>query len=65
MTVRELIEKLKKYNPDAIVCVEAWMDPQAQEVKGYTDGNEHYVYIGDDLENITYELVEDYEFEEE
>lgn len=65
MKVKDLIEILKGHNPDAIVCLETFMDPQAQEVKGYVDGDEHYVYIGDDLDNITYELVEDYGFEEE
>ena len=56
MKVRELIEKLKKCSPEAIVCVEAWMDPAANEVKEYEVDDEHYVYIGDNLENLSYEL---------
>ena len=56
MTVKELIEKLQKCNPDATVCVEAWSDPVVKEVEEYVVENESYVYIGDDLENIRYEL---------
>lgn len=64
MIVKELIEKLKKCSPDAIVCVEAFSDPSAEEVKEYVNGNTHFVYIGDDLENLTYELVEEYGWKE-
>lgn len=56
MTVKELIEKLQECNPNAKVCVEAWMNPYANEVKEYTFGNDHYVYIGDNLEKLDYEL---------
>lgn len=59
MTVKELIEKLQKCNPDAKVCVEVWSNPAANEVKEYTFGDDHYVYIGDDLENLDYELNHD------
>ena len=56
MTVKELMEKLAKYNPNAIVCVEAWSEPNVEEVKEYVIDDESYVYIGDDLENLEYEL---------
>lgn len=64
MTVRELIEKLQKCNQDAEVCVEAWMDAAANEVKEYTDGEYNCVYIGDNLEELTYMLKEENGFEE-
>lgn len=64
MTVRELIEKLQKCDPNATVCVEAWSDPEIKEVKEYTDNEFSYVYIGDDLENVTYELTEEDNFKE-
>ena len=53
MTVKELIEKLQKCSPDAIVCVEANCDPLANEVQEYelTDGR-HHVYIADELDYI-------------
>lgn len=56
MTVKELIEKLQNCNPDAKVCVEAFMNPAANDVREYVLGGESYVYIGDDLENLEYEL---------
>ena len=65
MTVKDLIEKLQECNPDAKVCVEAWMNPCANEVKEYVFGNDHYVYIGDDLENLDYELNHDEDEDEE
>jgi hypothetical protein len=64
MTVNELIEKLKKCSPYAIACVEAWENPEIEEVKEYTNGSINFVYVGDDLENITYELTEENDFEE-
>lgn len=64
MTVKELIAKLQKCNPDAEVCVEAWMDGCVHEVKEYTDGDYNCVYIGDNLEQLTYMLIEDQGFEE-
>lgn len=53
MKVKELIEKLQKCSPDAIVCVEANRNPLANEVQEYevTDGT-HYVYIADELDYI-------------
>jgi hypothetical protein len=58
MTVKELIEKLQKCNPDAIVCVEAYNDCLADEVQEYelTDGT-HHVYIADALDYID-EVIE-------
>lgn len=64
MTVKELIEKLQKCNPDAEVCVEAFMDAAANEVKEYTDGIYNCVYIGDNLEKLTYMLKEESGLEE-
>ena len=64
MTVKELIEKLQKCSPDAIACVEAWANPEIEEVKEYTNGNINFVYVGDDLENLTYELTEENDFTE-
>jgi hypothetical protein len=56
MTVKELMEKLAKCNPNATVCVEAWSEPNAKEAKEYIVDGKPYVYIGDDLENLEYEL---------
>ena len=64
MTVKQLIKKLQKCSPDAEVCVEVWMEPEAKQVKEYTDGDYNCVYIGDNLENISYELLEENGFEE-
>lgn len=54
MTVKELIEKLQKCNPDAIVCVEANRDCLAHEVQEYAINNsvKHHVYIADELDYI-------------
>ena len=57
MTVKELMDKLATCNPNATVCVEAWEDAEANEVKEYTIDGEALVYIGDDLENLEYELL--------
>lgn len=62
MTVKELIEKLNKMPQDAIVCVETWSDPKAKLVRGYTDGENQYVYIGDDFDNLDWDF-EDQGFE--
>lgn len=64
MTVKELVEKLQNCSLDAEVCVEAWMNPEVKEIKEYTDGDYNCVYIGDDLEELTYTLTEDMGFEE-
>lgn len=64
MTVKELIDKLQKCSPDAIACVEVWANPEIEDVKEYTNGNINFVYVGDDLENLTYELTEEYNFKE-
>ena len=53
MTVRELIEKLKKCSPDAVVCVEANQDPLANGVKEYVlDNGTHHVYIADEFDYL-------------
>lgn len=53
MTVKELIAKLEKCSPDAIVCAEANRDCLANVVQEYAckDGK-HYVYIADELDYI-------------
>lgn len=56
MTVKELIEKLQNCNPDAKVCVEAFMNPAANVVGEYTIDGKPYVYIGDDLEELEFNL---------
>lgn len=58
MTVAELREKLKKMPQNATVCVEAFSDPEARKVRGYTDGNNVYVYIGDDFDNLDWDFQE-------
>lgn len=56
MTVKELMEKLAICDPDATVCVEAFMDPQVREVKEYELHGVSYVYIGDDLEELEFQM---------
>ena len=56
MKVKELVEKLKQCSQDAIVCVEAFMDADVNDVKEYLIDNIPYVYIGDDLEELEYNL---------
>jgi hypothetical protein len=59
MTVIELINKLYACDPEATVCVEAWMSPEAKVVKEYETEIGKCVYIGDDLDNLDYEMAED------
>ena len=56
MTVKQLMENLAKCNPNATVCIEAWQEPEAKMIGEYIIDGEAYVYIGDDLENLEYEL---------
>lgn len=56
MTVKELMKKLEKCSPNATVCIEAWMDQVANKVKEYIIDGKPYVYIGDDLDELEYEL---------
>lgn len=56
MTVKELMDKLSKCNPDAQVCVEAFMDAEVKEVKEYIIDDIPHVYIGDDLKELEYNL---------
>ena len=62
MNVKELIDKLSKCNSDATVCVEAWMSPEAKVVKEFETEIGKCVYIGDDLDNLEYEMNEDDDF---
>lgn len=58
MTVKELIEKLQKCNPDATVCIEALNDCAANVVQEYElDDGGRQVYIADNLEYID-EVIE-------
>ena len=59
MKVKELIEKLQHCNPDATVCVEVWSDPMANEVKEYETDIGPCVYIGDNLEELEYQMNEE------
>lgn len=56
MRVKELMEKLSKCNPEARVCVEAYMDSAVNEVKQYIIDGKLYVYIGDDFNELEYNL---------
>ena len=64
MNVRELINKLSKCNPDATVCIEAWMSPEAKVVKEFETEIGKCVYIGDDLDNLEYEMSQDDDFKD-
>lgn len=59
MNVKELIEKLEKCNPNAIVCVEANRNCLASVVQGYRtpDGIE-YVYVADEIDYIDENMVD-------
>ena len=54
MLVKELIEKLQKCSPDAIVCVEANYDCLANVIQEYSvdNGLDRVVYIADNLDYI-------------
>lgn len=56
MTVKQLMENLAKCNPNATVCVEAWQEPEVKMIGEYIIDGKPYVYIGDDLEELEYEL---------
>ena len=56
MTVKQLMENLAKCNPNATVCVEVWQEPEAKMIGEYIIDRKPYVYIGDDLEELEYEL---------
>lgn len=59
MTVKELIEKLQKCSPDAIVCVEANCDCLANVVQEYhsPDGNK-YVYVADETDYLDEVMID-------
>ena len=56
MTVKELMDKLSKCSPEAIVCIEAYMVAAANEVKESIIDDIPHVYIGDDLKELEYNL---------
>lgn len=56
MTVKQLMEVLVECNPNATICVEAFEEPEAKMIGEYILDGEPYVYIGDDLETLEYEL---------
>ena len=56
MTVKQLITKLKKCNQDATVCVAVFMDEEVKKVKEYNIDGEICVYVGDDFEELEFQL---------
>ena len=62
MTVKELIKKLQQIkDQDAIVCIEVDSNPEACQIKCFeAEHGTHFCYIGDDLDNLTYDLLEEY-----
>lgn len=58
MTVKELMEKLSKCNPNSTVYVEANRVPNATVVQEYKNPNETFVYIADELDYIDTVLVD-------
>ena len=52
LTVKQLIDKLQKCDPDALVYAETWYEPRVQAigtVSNYNGDNKDVVYITDDL----------------
>ena len=59
MTVKELIEKLQKCSPDAIVCAEANRNPLANVVQEYhTPDGKKYVYVADETDYLDDAMVD-------
>ena len=59
MTVKELIEKLQKCSPDAIVCAEANNDCLANVVQEYhTPDGKKYVYVADETDYLDDVMVD-------
>lgn len=52
MKVKELIEMLKSFDPNATVCVEANNDCLAQVVKQYSTVDGTQVYIADNTDYL-------------
>jgi hypothetical protein len=61
MTVKELIEKLQKCNPNSTVYLETWDTPVAKVVHEYCDmhSNSSFIYIADDIDYIEEDILED------
>lgn len=61
MKVKELIEKLQKLNPNTEVYTEQWSENNTNKVLVTLDesGKEVCAYIGDDFEELEYELKEE------
>lgn len=70
MKVKELIEKLKKCNPEATVFTNQWQEMDVNDVivakakddgetANATQGLDEVIYIGDDFDELHYELEED------
>lgn len=57
MKVKELIETLKSFNPDATVCIEANNDCLAQVVKQYNTVDGIQVYIADNTDYLDEVIV--------
>lgn len=58
MKVNELIKKLKAMPQDAEVYIEAYSEPDANDVRLYADGVESLVYIGDNFAQLDSDMIE-------
>ena len=56
MTVKQLIKKLMKLDPDAQVCIESYRCQSANEVKQFQTNQGALVYIADSTEYIENEM---------
>ena len=56
MTVKQLIKKLMKLDPDAQVCIESYRCQSANEVKQFQTNQGALVYIADSTEYIENEI---------
>lgn len=57
MTVKELKKALETIPDEARVCLEVWMNPEAEVVKSYEIDGEKLCYIADDIEELEYNLL--------
>ncbi len=62
MKAKDLIEKLQQLDPDIEIYTNQWMENETNKVmiaKNEKTG-ETYAYIGDDFDELQYELEDDY-----
>ena len=52
MTVRELISKLQKCNPDTIVWLGMRRDADINQIISVKDGDDEMIYLSDDTRDI-------------